>query len=371
MRNGIEGFMAERLVELTEDRFNEENLRLLEQTPAAALGSCRLKLPTLDFENPEKIAVYQRIFEVIEKFDIRYFFYIGGNDSMDTVAKLSAYAEKIGYDIRIIGVPKTIDNDLAVTDHTPGFASAAKYIATTVREIIRDCAVYTVKAVTIVEIMGRGAGWLSASAALGRLADGTEPDYIYLPECVFDMESFFADIERAFEKHPNIVIAVSEGLRLADGSYVGESTVKSEADMFGHKALAGTAKALEYAVKERFGCKVRSIEVNLSQRCAGHLLSATDIEESVNIGREAVNSAVKGVSGEVMIYVRESGEKYNCKIEHHKASDIANEIKYLPNSFINEAKNGVTDECCGYLLPLIAGEYPVVYEYGLPKHIVI
>ena len=371
MRNGIEGLIDKRLVVLNEIFANEENLHLLEQTPAAALGSCRKKLPSPTSEKAEDVALYERIFEVFQEFDIRYFFYIGGNDSMDTVAKLSTYAKNKDYEVRFVGVPKTIDNDLNATDHTPGFGSAAKYIATTVREIIRDCAVYTVKAVTIVEIMGRDAGWLTASSAIGRVIDGYAPDYVYLPEKDFDMEAFFGNVETAFSKHPNVVIAVSEGLRFADGRYVGEGTQSGSTDAFGHKYLAGTGKALELAVKERFGCKVRSVELNLPQRCAGHLLSRTDIEESVKIGRAAAFAAASGVSGEVMVFERGEGEEYTCTVGHRDVMKIANSTKYVPDAFITEGNDNVTDECCRYLLPLICGEYDVRFENGLPKHIVL
>ncbi|MBQ8816945.1 MAG: 6-phosphofructokinase [Clostridia bacterium] len=371
MRNGIEGFANKRLIDLNSVFASEEAFETLEQTPAAALGSCRKKLPDPDSERPEDVAFYQKIFSVIDEFNIKYFFYIGGNDSMDTVAKMSRYAEKTGVEIRIMGVPKTIDNDLALTDHTPGFGSAAKYISTTVREIVRDCGVYTVKAVTVVEIMGRDAGWLTASSAIGRIVDGAAPDYVYLPERDFDIESFFADIEKAFEKHPNVVVAVSEGLRYADGRYVGEGTQSGSTDVFGHKYLAGTGKALELAIKDRFGCKVRSVELNLPQRCAGHLLSMTDISESRSIGCEAVRAAVSGVSGEVMVFVRAETENYACGIEHRSVRGIANATRYVPDEFISEGDNNVTDACCEYLLPLIEGEYPVKYERGLPKHIIL
>ena len=369
MKNGIEGFMDERLIELNSIFEDEKQLSLLEQTPAAALGSCRKKLPDPDSVDSEEF--YSKLFAVIDKFNIKYFFYIGGNDSMDTVAKMSRYAKKLGVDIRIIGVPKTIDNDLALTDHTPGFGSAAKYIATTLTEIVRDCAVYTVKAVTVVEVMGRDAGWLTASAAIGRIVGGAAPDYVYLPEKRFSMEKFFEDIEKAFEKHPNVVVAVSEGLQFEDGRYVGEGTQSGSTDVFGHKYLAGTGKALELAIKERFGCKVRSVELNLPQRCAAHVLSATDIRESVSIGRAAVKAAAEGVSGEVMVFVRKDGAEYACEIEHRSVLGIANATRYVPDEFITERANNVTDECCEYLLPLIEGELNIIYERGLPKHIAL
>ena len=371
MRNGIEGFMEKRVISLDGIFEDENKLKLLEQTPAAALGSCRRKLPDPESDDAKDVEFYNKLFSVIDELDIKYFFYIGGNDSMDTVKKMSIYAKKVHKDIRIIGVPKTIDNDLTMTDHTPGFGSAAKYIATTVREIIRDCSVYTVRAVTVVEIMGRDAGWLTASSAIGRVVDGIAPDYVYLPERAFDMESFFADIEKAFEKHPDVVVAVSEGLQFADGRYVGEGTQSGVADAFGHKYLAGTGKALEMAIKEKFGCKVRSVELNLPQRCAGHLLSLTDIEESVRIGREAVALAVSGGSGEMMVFVREEGDIYHCRVDHRSVMGIANSTRYVPDEFINDENNNVTDSCCEYLLPLIDGEYPTMFYNGLPAHIIL
>ena len=371
MRNGIEGFLEDRVIDLGKVFADESNLKVLVQTPAAALGSCRKKLPRLDFDDKECVEFYNNLFAKLEKYGIKYFFYIGGNDSMDTVDKMSRYALRNGIDIRIIGIPKTIDNDLPVTDHTPGFGSAAKYVATTVNEIIRDCSVYTLKAVTIVEIMGRDAGWLTASSAIGRVVNGAAPDLVYLPERPFCMESFFADVEAALQRHPNVVIAVSEGLRMSDGKYVGESTQSGAVDVFGHKYLSGTGKALEIAIKQKFGCKVRSVELNLPQRCAGHLISRTDIEESVRIGCAAVSAAVSGVSGEMMIFERGEDEEYRCEISHARVCDIANGTKYVPDGFINAEGNNVTDECCRYLLPLIMGECDIIFESGLPKHIIL
>ena len=367
MRNGIEGFLREDLVDLFSIFDNDDKLRTLCATPSAALGSCRKKLKS--YKDDAK--TYERILEVLKKYDIRYFFYIGGNDSMDTVLKLSDYANSHDYELRVVGVPKTIDNDLTHTDHTPGFGSAAKYIATTMSEIIRDCSVYKVKAVTIVEIMGRDAGWLTASSAIGRVVNGFAPDYVYLPERSFDMESFYRDVEKAFEKHPNVVVAVSGGLRFADGRYVGEGTQSGVTDAFGHKYLAGTGKALEMSVREHFGCKARSVELNLPQRCAGHLISLTDIEEAVKIGRSAVEAAVTGVSGVVMVFRRAEGEKYVCEIDSASVRGIANVTRYVPDEFITEDNNNVTDSCCEYLLPLIKGEYPIKYRDGMPVHAII
>lgn len=370
MRYGIEGLLAENTVRLDEIfGTGDENLKLLKQTPAAYLGSCRKKLPSPTSDKPEDIALYEKLFAILEKLNIGYFFYIGGNDSMDTVAKMSVYAEKIGSDIRLIGVPKTIDNDLMATDHTPGFGSAAKYIATVAQEIIRDCAVYTVKAVTVIEVMGRDAGWLTAASAIGREVSGYAPDYVYLPEVAFDMEAFLEDVAAAFEKHPNVVIAVSEGVRLADGRYVGEATQSGSVDIFGHKYLGGTGDTLIDAVKARFGCKVRAVELNLPQRCAGHLLSKTDIEESVRIGASAVEAATSGISGEMMLFERAQGSEYVCSIGHKSVMDIANAARCVPREFINERGNNVTDACVDYLKPLIAGEYPVIFKGGIPEHI--
>lgn len=371
MRNGIEGLLNEDLVCLNELFCNEENLKLLEQTPAAALGSCRKKLPDPHSADAKDIAVFEKVFEVFKKNDIRYFFYIGGNDSMDTVAKLSEYSKKKQYEIRLIGVPKTIDNDLVGTDHTPGFGSAAKFIAATVREIVRDCSVYTQKSVTIVEIMGRDAGWLTASSAIGRIVDGCAPDNVYLPECPFDTELFFTNIENLFKEKSGVVIAVSEGLRFADGSYVGEGGQSGSVDVFGHKYLSGTGKVLENMVRERLGCKVRSVELNLPQRCAGHLTSLTDITESVRIGKAAVPAAIEGQSGVMMTFVREDPANYNCNIEPKSVLEIANKTKYVPNEYLTEKKDNVTDECCKYLIPLICGECDIKYSQGLPIHIVI
>ena len=371
MRNGVDGLLREDIVELDALFAPDENgsytaLDRLTLTPAAALGSCRKKLPAAGADNEAE--VMDKLFAIFAKYDIRYFFYIGGNDSMDTVAKVSAYAEKVGYPIRVMGVPKTIDNDLVGTDHTPGFGSAAKYIAITMQEILRDTAVYTVPAVTIVEIMGRDAGWLTASAALGRLVNGIEPDLVYLPETPFSYENFYADLREALNRHPNVVVAVSEGLECADGTLVGAGTQSGAVDAFGHKYLAGTAKALELAVKAEFGCKVRSVELNLPQRCAAHLVSAQDITESLAVGQGAVAAAVSGVSREMMTIGRVSTEPYAFEIGHEDIFKIANQTKCVPAEFINERGNQVTDECLRYLLPLIKGEMYPEYENGLPCH---
>ncbi len=366
MKNGIDGLLADTVIELDGYFPDNDAFELLKRTPAAALGSCRRKLPT---ENDSKYKqTFEKIIEQFKKYDIRYFFYIGGNDSMDTVAKLSKYTQECGYEMRIIGVPKTIDNDLLGTDHTPGFGSAAKYISVTMQEILRDTAVYTVKAVTVVEIMGRDAGWLTASSEVGRLYELPSPDLVYLPERAFDMEEFFSDLKKLLSEKPNIVVAVSEGLQFADGRFVGESTQGGAVDAFGHKYLAGTAKALELAIKGRLGIKVRSVELNLPQRCASHIASLCDIEESFGVGKAAVSAAEQGVSREMMVILRDSNrnEPYSSVFGHMDIDLIANRTKFVPKHYINERGNHVTDECLRYILPLISGECYPEYKDGLP-----
>ncbi len=368
MRNGIEGFLEERLINLTE-RFSSENreeeLKTLEATPAAILGSCRKKMKSY-VDDPK---TYEKLFEIFKKYDIRYFFYIGGNDSMDTVLKLSQYAKEHDYEIFVVGVPKTIDNDLMATDHTPGFGSAAKFVAATVKEIKRDISVYTMKAVTIVEIMGRDAGWLTSSAALASLS-GDAPDLIYLPEKVFDPEKFIEDLKRVQEDHPAVLVAVSEGIKLADGHYVGEGTSGRNVDAFGHTALSGAGKNLEALVKKRLGCKVRSIELSLTQRCASHIASKTDIDESVMVGRGAVFAAIDGKTGVMMTINRTYNDgKYEAIIGSENIENIANEVRHVPDEYFNSSNNGISQEGIDYLLPLINGEIPITFENGLPKHL--
>lgn len=367
MRNGIDGFLAERLIDLGAAVDSEEKLQLLEHTPAAALGSCRRKLP-----DPAKDpAVYEALLALFRKYDIRYFFYIGGNDSMDTVSRLSAYLADKDWEMRVIGVPKTIDNDLMGTDHTPGFGSAAKYIAVTMQEILRDCAVYTVPAVTVVEIMGRDAGWLTASAAAGGYVTGCFPDLIYLPERKFSTEQFLADVRAAQRKHPNVVVAVSEGIRSADGHYVGEGAQSGAVDAFGHAYLAGAGKVLEQLIKAELGCKVRSVELNLPQRCAAHLASATDLAESVGVGRAAVAAAGSGVTGEMMSIDRMGDAPYAVRFGHSAIAGIANRVRQVGDGYINAAANGMTDAFRPYILPLIQGEAATVWENGIPKHLIL
>ncbi len=365
MRNGIEGFLEERIVDLSEFFKDETKLDTLELTPAAALGSCRKKLRSFESDGE----TYERVLSLFKKYDIRYFFYIGGNDSMDTVLKLSKFMKDHSYQMRIIGVPKTVDNDLAATDHTPGFGSAAKFVATTMKEILRDVNVYTVKSVTIVEVMGRDAGWLTASAALPALSGGVGPDLVYLPESVFDIEKFLEDVKGCLADHPAVLVAVSEGIKLVDGEYVGASG--RVVDAFGHKALSGAGKVLENIVKERIGCKVRSIELNLPQRCAAHIASLTDIKESVGVGKAAIKCALSGKTAQMMTISRKDEAEYSVIYGNADISEIANAVKSVPKEYINAEGNGVTAECLDYLAPLIVGEVFPKYENGMPVHIVI
>lgn len=367
MRNGIEGFLAENLIDLTEAFEDDSLLTVLEQTPSAALGSCRKKMKSPDVE-PE---TYEKLLEIFKKYDIRYFFYIGGNDSMDTVSKLSQFAASHDYEMRVVGVPKTIDNDLTHTDHTPGFGSAAKYVATTIKEVLRDVSVYTLKAVTVVEVMGRDAGWLTASAVLPKISGGKCPDLIYLPERTFDPDKFIADIVEIQKDHPAVLVAISEGIKFADGRYVGEGFGARKVDAFGHVALSGAGKVLELLVKEKLGCKARSIELNLPQRAAAHIASRTDITESVEVAKCAVKAAIDGETGVMMTINRAEGDAYSTYYEPFDISKIANEVRHVPDEYINAEGNGITDAGIEYLRPLIIGELDVIYEEGLPKHIVL
>ena len=370
MFNGIDGLLSESLCLFNNILEKESGFNILESTPAAVLGSCRRKLP--DFEKDE--AVYVKIFNILEKYNIKYFFYIGGNDSMDTVVKLSEYAKNNNYEIYIIGVPKTIDNDLPVTDHTPGYGSAAKYIAASTQEIIRDCNVYNLKSVTIVEIMGRDAGWLTAASALPRIINVNtqviSPDLVYLPEKPFDINQFVIDVNSAFECHSNVVVTVSEGIRDSEGNYLGAAGYKG-LDVFGHANLSGAGRYLEMLVHEKIGCKVRSVELNVLQRCAAHIASKTDIEESVEIGMAAVEAAGNGMTAMMMIYERVSNEPYKTEIKTVDIKLIANLVKRVPDEFISAGNNNVTDECLKYIKPLVYGEMNPPYKDGLPVHMII
>ena len=360
--NGILGILNERYLNLTEVVNDDEKLERLKVTPAMYLGSCRHKLPNYkDDDSP-----YVFIFNQFAKMNIKAFFYIGGNDSMDTVLKLSDYAAKINSDIRIIGIPKTIDNDLCMIDHTPGFGSAAKYIASTMLEVAHDTFIYAVKSVTIVEIMGRDAGWLTASSALARNSYNTAPHLIYLPEVAFDKEQFLNDIREKLKTLNNVIVAVSEGIRDENGDYITAS--KAVADQFGHQQLSGAGKALEFLVKENIGVKVRSVEVNVLQRCAAHMASATDLNESFTLGNTAVSLAEEGITASMVTLERASNTPYEVRYDHAPIAGIANEAKSIPREWINETGNDITPALYEYLKPLIQGEVSISYKDGIPVY---
>ena len=363
MHNGIEGFLKDDYENLSET-LSDSDLELLKHTPAAYLGSCRYKLPE-DLSSP----FYPTLFEKLEALNIGYFLYIGGNDSMDTVSKLSRYADKHNSSIRFIGIPKTIDNDLVLTDHTPGYGSAAKYVASTVREICLDASVYQTPAVTIVEIMGRHAGWLTAASCLARANGAKGPDFIYLCEVPFSIDTFLKDVKAKLEEQDAVIIAVSEGVKNKDGRYISEEVQSSAVDSFGHSYIAGAAKVLEDAVRNEIGCKVRSIELNLMQRCAAHLASATDIQESRMLGKAACQYALEGAGGMMAAVIRTSDKPYATEFKALPVCDIANAIKSVPADYINDAGNDVTEKMVDYLTPLIQGEMNTVYENGIPKYI--
>lgn len=361
--NGIQGIFQNKLIDLTEKCKNDPSfMDCLIHTPAMYLGSCRYKLPDVtEDETP-----YTEIFHLLEAYHIGAFFYIGGNDSMDTVCKLSAYGKKIGSDIRFIGVPKTIDNDLTCTDHTPGFGSAAKYIATTMLEIAHDTFIYDLKSVTIVEIMGRDAGWLTASAALARTSYQRAPHLIYLPETDFSEELFLSDVSSLLEKQNNVIVAISEGIHDKDGNYI--SAGKAASDAFGHSQLSGAGKALEYLVKEHLHVKVRSVEINVLQRAAAHLASKTDIEEAFMQGEHAVTLAKEGITASMVTLVRDCDQPYRVHVSHAPIAEIANEARSIPREWINEAGNDINEPLITYLCPLIEGEVSISYQNGIPQY---
>ena len=358
--HGIKGVLEDKLYDMGQE--DSAELDLLKFTPSSALGSCRYKLADPDVNDTD----YRRILEVFKKYDVRYFFYNGGNDSMDTCNKISKYMQKVGYECRIMGVPKTIDNDLNGTDHCPGFASAAKYIATSCAEVWQDAHVYDTGMVTIIEIMGRHAGWLAGSAALASLT-GCGPDLVYLPETDFDMERFLADVKSVYDQNGNCLVAVSEGIHYADGTFVSEAKT-SATDGFGHAQLGGLASHLASAVKEAFGVKVRGIELSLLQRCGAHLDSKTDAEEALLAGSAAVQAAVEGFTDKMVAFrCTRSEDGYRCETILEPLDIVANFEKKVPREWINEAGNGVNQQFIDYLLPLIQGDAKAPRVNGLPR----
>ena len=366
MLNGVAGLLDERVTDLTATLGSSLEIELLKRTPSSYLGSCRYKLPD-SLTHPD---VYEKLFAILKKLDIGYFFYIGGNDSMDTICKLSDYAERIGSDIRFMGVPKTIDNDLMHTDHTPGYGSAAKYIGVVMKEIIRDATVYGTNYVTIVEIMGRNAGWLTAAAALARGEDCEGVNMICLPEVPFDIEHFIDKVERMQRESKSVVIAVSEGVKLADGRYVCELSDDAHfVDAFGHKSLTGTARYLANRVAGKLKTKTRSIELSTLQRCAAHVSSRTDITEAYQVGGAAAKAAFEGHTGEMVALERISNDPYQCTTRLVDIHQIANFEKKVPLEWVNSYRTDMEPTFLQYARPLIQAELTPVYIDGLPRHI--
>lgn len=350
MVNGIEGFLKNRYLDfqkMEEDRTLEKLL----YTPGAFLGSCRYKLPD-DLANP----VYGEIFQKLEELNVGYFCYIGGNDSMDTVSKLSRYAAGTGSSIRFIGIPKTVDNDLVMTDHTPGYGSAARYVAQTVKEIAYDASVYDSKSVTIVEIMGRHAGWLTAAGSLARCNENDNPRLIYLPEAAFDTEKFVASVEQALEECPNLVVCVSEGIKDKDGVFICEYDSEAGVDSFGHKMLTGCGKYLERLIQQRLGVKVRSVELNVCQRCSSTMMSRTDQTEAAQAGMYGVKAALGGETGMMVAFERKEGSEYEMECSLQDVNLICNQEKTVPMEWITREGTDVSSEFVQYAMPLVKGK---------------
>ncbi|HIT89281.1 MAG TPA: 6-phosphofructokinase [Candidatus Merdenecus merdavium] len=360
--NGIEGFLKGQVVDL-ERELDKEDLEALKTTPAAYLGSCRYKLPE-DLNN----SVYQTLFDKFSALDIKYFLYIGGNDSMDTVSKLSAFAKKINSPVRVLGIPKTIDNDLVHTDHTPGFGSAAKYVASTVREVCLDASIYDKPSVTIVEIMGRHAGWLTASSVLARKYPGDNPALIYLPEVAFSEERFLDEVQKALKEKTNVVVCVSEGINDGNGVFICEHASNGEVavDNFGHKMLTGCGKYLENFIKNKLDVKVRSIELNVLQRSSSGYASLTDIQEAAHAGAHGIEAGLSGETGKMISFVRAKGEPYSLSYETVDVSEVCNKEKAVPVEWITKNGTDLSDEMIEYIKPLIQGEPEVPMKGGLP-----
>ena len=364
MQNGIQGFLEERFVRLDEV-LTDEKVELLKRTPACYLGSCRYKLKPAEKDASD----YEKIFAILAKYEIDYFLYIGGNDSMDTVAKLSAYGKKIGSPIRFVGVPKTIDNDLMVTDHTPGYGSAAKFVATTMKELVCDSTIYDLYSVTIVEVMGRNAGWLTAASVLAKGDDCAGVDMICLPETPFTLEEFVDRVATLLKKKKSLVIAVSEGVKLPDGRYICELASEASEDVFGHKNLTGTASFLASVCAKELKTKTRAIELSTLQRCAAHIASLTDINEAFEVGRYALNAAVSGKSCVAGVLVRDCDEPYICRADVAPVDEIANFEKTVPLGWIDTENWTLREDFLVYARPLILGELTHTYVNGLPKHL--
>jgi 6-phosphofructokinase len=362
--HGIKGAFNDEIYDLTQE--DPAELSLMRYTPSSVLGSCRYKLADFMVDDTD----YKRILDIFKKYDIRYFFYIGGNDSMDTSSKISSYLSQHDYECRVIGIPKTIDNDLAITDHCPGYGSAAKYIATTFMEVSRDAKVYDRGSITVIEVMGRNAGWLTAASALAGIKYKDHgPDLVYLPEVPFDMSNFLSDVSRVYEEQGDVLVAVSEGIKDKNGTYIVSyfSDQTKEKDAFGHAKMGGLAANLAEYANAKLKAKVRGIELSLLQRCAAHLASATDVEEAYMAGKAAFEAAEAGVTDKMITFEREPGEIYKCKTGLVDLVEVANAEKKVPREWINEAGNGVLQPFIDYALPLINGEVDRPTENGLPR----
>ncbi len=366
---GIEGFLNENIIDLDDYLNTDESIELLKRTPSAFLGSCRYKLPK--FADAKE--VYEKIFSILDKYEIDALFYIGGNDSMDTIKMLSDYAKDNNKKQVFIGIPKTIDNDLPITDHCPGYGSSAKYIATSIKEIIRDNASFGVKKPTIciVEIMGRHAGWLTAAAALSKDDTCEGVDAIYLPEIPFDVDKFIKKVEKLSKEKQSVVIAVSEGIADKDGKFICEyGSEDKKVDAFGHKQLSGCAKTLADLVAAKTGLKTRAIEFSTLQRAATHLASLTDIEEAYNCGAKGVEAAEEGQTGMMVIMERSNSRNYKIDYKLYDIHSIANVEKKVPREWICTKNNTLKDAYLKYVKPLIKGELTPIYKAGLPVHLV-
>ncbi len=367
MRHGVEGLLARDVVDLDQTLPTAVDLQLLRQTPSSYLGSCRYKLPAI----ADDLTPYQRLFAYFDAEGIDAVFYIGGNDSMDTISKLAAYGAQVASPVRFVGVPKTIDNDLEGTDHTPGFGSAAKFIATSVAELGRDASVYDLKNVLVVEIMGRGAGWLAASSVLAR-ADGLgAPHLILTPEAPVAEDTLIDAVAAKMEEHQTVVVAVSEGAKRLDGTLMCEDpTGAIKVDAFGHKAaLSGTGRYLAGLIGDRLGVKTRAVELSTLQRCASHLASATDLDEAATLGGVAVRAAADGLTGKMPVIRRVQDQPYTVTYDLVDIADVANKERAIPRAWITPDGMDVTQELVDYMRPLVVGEVPPFCVDGLPRHI--
>ena len=367
MHYGIQGLLDGRTVDLDERLASPAQLELLSHTPSSYLGSCRYKLPDPSTDETP----YRTLFKRFSELGACAVLYIGGNDSMDTIAKLSRYGKATGSKIRFVGVPKTIDNDLILTDHTPGYGSAAKFIAATVDELACDADVYDLKSVTFVEIMGRDAGWLAASAALAGEAGGHAPDLVLLPEVPLDEQNLLQRIADLLDKKNTVVVAVSEGVRTADGTLICErADSTARLDAFGHAAaLSGTSRYLADLAKRELGCKTRAVELCTTQRCAAHLASQTDLTEAAGLGACGMNAAFEGASGVMSALVRTSNTSYEVRYELVDVNRVANAVKAVPEEMISEDGMGVAEAYLRYARPLIAGEPSLSFVGGVPAHV--